>query len=76
MSDNRVATINNSGKITALVKHSHIKIQNVCKIDRTFCCSLIRTDCHHMIAVNLQILETTEETLDKLISRTYGFKTI
>ena len=41
---------------STLVEHTHIKTENVCKIDSSACTAFIRTDNHHVFCINLKIL--------------------
>ena len=67
MCNNRVLSINNCGIVTALIEHTGINAQNICKIYGTVKRSFIRADDDQMILVDNQILFGTEQRTDKLI---------
>ena len=69
MGHNRVASVHDTGVVSAFVEHTHIYAQVVGQIYGAAHRSLIGADYHQVILVNLQCLIMGEEGLDKLISR-------
>ncbi len=74
MSNYGVPAIDHPCIVFSFIIHSDIQAENVGHIDRPAHAALIRTDDHHMIAVDLQALHIVEQALDELIGRLYGFK--
>ena len=74
MGNNRIASVYDTGVITTFVEHTHIKVQHVGKIHGASCCSFIRADGHHVLAVDLKIFYMSQKSLYKLISRADSFK--
>ena len=76
MGNNRIASIDDLRIIAPLVEHTHIQIQHVGQIDRALGGSLVRADRHHVVAVDLQILEVAQKPFDKLVCGANRFKAI
>ena len=55
MSHDRVAAVHDLGIIAALVEHTHIQAQYVCKVNSTAHAALIRADDHHVVTVDLKL---------------------
>ena len=68
MCNDRIVSIYDLCIITSLVEHSHIQIQNVSEINSTGSSAFVRTDYHHMIAVDLKIFVGAQKSFYKLIS--------
>ena len=75
MCNDRIPSVNDPCIVAAFIEHTHVQSKHVCKIYSAVCSAFVRTDRHHMITVDLQILYSAEKPFDKLIGRRYSFKT-
>ena len=75
MGDDRVTSVYDARIVTALIEHTHIKTEHVCKIDSAVSSAFVRTDRHHMLAVDLQVFDGAQQTFDELIGRRDCLKT-
>ena len=62
--------------IQSSVVHTHVHAKDVGKIDRSSHASLIRADDHEMFIVDMESFLMFEKSLDKLVSRLDGLKTV
>ena len=76
MSYDGVLAIYHCGIITSLIEHAHINAQNIGKIYGSGHSTLIRTDDHEMIIVNLEIVNVLYQSFQELIGWEKVVKTI
>ena len=76
MSDNGVSSVDNLCIISSLIEHTHIKTKNVGDIDCSAHSTFIGAYNHHVVGIELKILNMCKKTFDKLISRLYRLKTV
>ena len=67
MSHDRIPPVDNTGIITPFIEHPHIQPQYICQIDGAVRTTFVRADGHHVIAVDLQVLDCAQKALDELI---------
>ena len=67
MGHDRVTTVDHLRVVTSLIEHTHIDTEHVCVVDRTAHTTLIRRDDHHVVLVNVEVLNMCEDRLDELV---------
>ena len=76
MSNDRITAVNNLGIVTSLIEHSDIKTKYVSHIYSSAHCTFIRADDHHVIIIELEVLELAAHSLYELISRLNCLKSV
>ena len=74
MSKYRMFSVDDGRIVTAFIEHSHVDSENVGYINRAAHASLIRTDGHQMVCVDLKTGIVAEDILDELIGWCHGLK--
>ena len=63
-----ISSVHDPGVVASLIEHTHVKTQHVGDVDSPLHAALIRTDDHHVIGINREILHIPEKALDELIN--------
>ena len=69
MRNDGIFAIYDHGVIAALIKHTDVDAEHICKISGTVECAFIRADNHHMILVDDEIRHVVEQGTHELIRR-------
>ena len=65
-----------AGVVQSAVVHTHVNTEDVGKVDRSSHTSFIRADDHEMVIVDMKSLFVLKKSLNELISRLDGLKTM
>ena len=69
MCNDGIFAIYDHGVIAALIKHTDVDAEHICKISGTVECAFIRADNHHMILIDDEIRHVVEQGTHELIRR-------